>query len=221
MTLRDMLQFEDDRRRPPPAVARYVADDGREFVLDRRGPAVLMKFENSAEVWVLEPVPAPRGDVIYRNDLGKPVLRATRLGGLTLFTPEQPSGAAAALAGEAGEIGFMPPVSGGGLLQKLAQASGKASQAAQHLIAFEAEQVFPGSEPLIADAAVVAAEAIVRLTQKTGGRQALAKIAKIVLVPGDHPEVKIKGEVIDIMVAPARGPAGRPSSERIVAALTR
>nr|QQZ52104.1 DUF4908 domain-containing protein [Phenylobacterium glaciei] len=42
---------------------------------------------------------APRGDIIYKNDLGEPVLRATRLGGLTLFTPDRPGGTAAALAG--------------------------------------------------------------------------------------------------------------------------
>ena len=44
---------------------------------------------------MLQPQPAPRGDVIYKNDLGEPVLRATRLGGVTVFTDHGPAGSAA------------------------------------------------------------------------------------------------------------------------------
>jgi hypothetical protein len=75
-----------------PPVARYVSEDGDAFVLDRSQTRVYMKFEDSSEIWTLRPYPAPRGDVIYKNDLGEPMLRATRLGGLTLFTPDRPGG---------------------------------------------------------------------------------------------------------------------------------
>src|SRR5688500_18964728 len=73
-----------------PPVARDVSQEGDAFVLDRSQPRPLLKFDDSPEVWALRPHPAPRGDVIYKNDLGEPVLRATRLGGLTLFTPSRP-----------------------------------------------------------------------------------------------------------------------------------
>ena len=80
----------DGRRFSAPPVGRYVVEDGRAFVLDRSTPRPLMKFENSAEVWVLQAQPAPRGDIIYKNDLGEPVLRATRLGGCLLYTSPSP-----------------------------------------------------------------------------------------------------------------------------------
>ena len=69
---------------PSPAssqpIARFVSQEGETFVLDRSQARPLMKFDDSPEVWVLRPQVAPRGDVIYMNDLDEPVLRATRLG---------------------------------------------------------------------------------------------------------------------------------------------
>src|SRR5438045_3198276 len=44
-----------------PPVARYVTEDGDVFTLDRTQPKPLLKFENSFEVWALQPQPAPRG----------------------------------------------------------------------------------------------------------------------------------------------------------------
>lgn len=77
-----------------PPIARYVSEEGRVFILDRTQSVPMMKFEDSPEVWALAPNPAPRGDIIYKNDLGEPVLRITRLGGFTLFTDARPSGEA-------------------------------------------------------------------------------------------------------------------------------
>ena len=79
---------------------------------------------------MLQPQPAPRGDIIYKNDLGQPVLRATRLGGLTVFTQERPSGAPAALVGDSNPL-RLPVLGPEALLQKLAQASARASRAAR------------------------------------------------------------------------------------------
>src|SRR3990167_365107 len=59
-----------------PQIACYISEDGRVFTLDRTHPAPLLKFEDNPEVWALAPNPAPRGDVIYKNDMGEPVLRA-------------------------------------------------------------------------------------------------------------------------------------------------
>ncbi|HWW27986.1 MAG TPA: DUF4908 domain-containing protein, partial [Caulobacter sp.] len=79
----------ETRKAPAPPIARYVAETGDAFILDRAAPQPLLKFENSSEVWVLSPQPAPRGDTIYKNELGEPVLRASKLGGMTLFTRER------------------------------------------------------------------------------------------------------------------------------------
>ena len=95
------------RRVAAPPVARYVSEAGGGFIFDQAAPQPLMKFDNSTEIWVLSPQPASRGDVIYRNDLGEPVLRVTKLGGMILFTDDAPMGAAAALSGRASSI--QPP----------------------------------------------------------------------------------------------------------------
>ena len=206
----------DSRRFSAPPVARYTVEDGGGFILDRSTPRPLVKFEDSAEVWVLQPQPAPRGDIIYKNDLGEPVLRATRLGGLTVFTRQRPSGAAAALAAGANPL-RLPTLGPEALLQRLAQASARASRAARRLIPFEAD-ASPETAPLVADAAMVAAEAVVRLAADPSGREALSGVNKVTLVEGRRPGASLRGGVILITITPQDGLAGRPSSERILAA---
>lgn len=202
------------RHSSTPPIARYVSEDGQVFVLDRTQGRPLLKFENSPEVWALQPMPAPRGDVIYKNDLGEPVLRATRLGGVTLFTDTRPAGAAAALAGDGPSL-KLAPLGPQALLERLAQASLRASRAARRTILFEAEAT-PGSSALIADAATVTSVAVVRMSRRKDGRAMLAQFRKVLLVEGKKSQAVIEDEVLRITVAPSQGLAGRPSSDRII-----
>lgn len=217
-TLREGLfgpKPSDGRQAVGPPVARYVSADGDGFILDRSVPRPLLKFDNSPEVYALSPYPAPRGDVIYKNDLGEPVLRATRLGGITVFTNDRPAGSAAALAGPSAALRLAnsgPQV----LLERLGQASARASRAARRLIPFDAEAT-PGSAALIADAAMVASEAIVRMGRK-GEAKAISQIGRVRLVEGGKSQIQFDRGVMILTVAPTQGLAGRPSSNRIVAA---
>lgn len=208
------------RRGPPvvagPPVARYVSDDGHSFVLDRSQPRPLLRFEDNPEVWVLHPQPAPRGDVIFKNELGEPVLRATRLGGFTLFTPHRPGGEAVSLAGEGASLRLLP-IGPHALLERLALASGRISRAARRLVVVQAE-ASPASSALMADAALVTSVALVRMADKPGGRKLLAGIEKISLVEGKKPSARMNAGELLITVAPQQGMAGRPSSHRIVMA---
>jgi hypothetical protein len=206
--------FEAQSNAPP--VARYVSQDGDGFVLDRSNGRALLKFDNSPEVWALQPHPAPRGDVIYKNDLGEPVLRATRLGGVTLFTEQRPGGSAAALAGGGTPL-RLSPLGPQALLERLAQASARASHAAKRLIPFDADAT-PASSALIADAATVASEAVVRMTRRSDGRALLARFKQVRLAEGRRPQAEVVHGALQITVTPGLGVAGRPSSERIVAA---
>ena len=79
-------------RRSLPPSARYVAGTGQGFTLDVTGARPLLRFDRSTEIWVLRPTPAPRGDIIYRNDNGDQVLRVTPDGGVTLYTTAAPQG---------------------------------------------------------------------------------------------------------------------------------
>ncbi len=203
-------------RQASPPIARYVSEDGDGFVLDRSQPRVYMKFDDSPEIWALRPHPAPRGDVIYKNDLGEPMLRATRLGGLTLFTADRPGGSPAALTGASGAL-RLAPLSPQALLEKLAQASARATRAARRLIPFEAD-ASPASSAVVADAAAVTAEAVVRISRRPDGRSLLSRVKKVKLVEGRRPSAILYGEEMRITVTPADGLYGRPSSDRIMQA---
>jgi hypothetical protein len=217
--LQNILPFGDNRGAPTPPVARYVGAEGQSFVLDRAsGPQPLLKFDDSPEVWVLAPSPAPRGDIIYRNDLGAPVLRSTRLGGLTLFSPKEPEGSPVAMAGEADDLQPPPGIPPGALLQRMIQASARASRAAQHLITFSAPNVSPQSAPLFADAVTIAAEALVRLSHRADGHAFLIKLDKLIFLQGAKPEAIMIGPVMQITVTPGKGYGGRPSSDKVVKA---
>lgn len=197
-------------------LARYVSEEGRVFVLDRTQPVPMLKFEDSPEVWVLLPSPAPRGDVIYKNDLGEPVLRATRLGGFTLFTEDRPNGEAVSLAGGGSPL-RLPPMSPQALGERMLQASYRSGRAARHSIAFQAEAT-PASSALMGDAAVVVTLALFRLAEDGGGRP-VGRFNLVLFEEGKKPSAMLKDNVLRIVVAPAVGLAGRPSSKRVLKAV--
>jgi hypothetical protein len=229
LTLGDFLGARpaEPQRSAAPAVGRYVDDDGdTSFVLDRSTNMILLRFEDSPEIWVLTPQPAPHGDIIYKNDVGEPMLRSTWLGGLTLFTHGHPSGAAASLVGEAQELHPTPILSPSALLLRLTQASARSARVAQRPVEFEAPDVTPLTASLVADAALVATEAITKATQTPRGRQMVSKLNRVSLVLGRKPTVTFSQGVLQITIAPPIGGlpardcvAGRPSSLRIAVAL--
>lgn len=206
----------ETRKAPAPPVARYVAETGDAFILDRASPQPLMKFENSSEVWVLSPQPAPRGDTIYKNEMGEPVLRASKLGGMTLFTAERPGGDAAALMGKASSIQPPPFISVNALFQRLVQASARASRAAQHRVAFETvDDATPATSVLVADTATVTAEAFERMARE-GRRGLMARVTRVLLAEGHKPGASLKGGDLTVTYASGKGLSGRPSSKRII-----
>jgi hypothetical protein len=207
------------RRSDPPA-GRWQADPGDAFILDRSNARPLLRFDSSPEIWVLQVVPAPRGDVIYKNDSGRSMLRATMVGGMTLFTPQRPAGSAAAYAGAAPPLRFMQPLGPTGLFRVLAQSSVRASRAAQHLIGMDTEWD-ADSAWLQADAAVVAAEAFVRMAEMPNGRRLMARVASITIVAGARPGARLAGGTLTLTITPRMGIAGRPSSDRIIQAIGR
>jgi hypothetical protein len=206
---------EDDRNAPAPPVARYVSDQGQTFVLDRSSTPPLLKFDDTGEVLALNPTPAARGDTIYRDDMGQPVLRITRLGGLTVFFPGRPGGAPVALEGQAPMIRLLP-MTPASLLQHLAQASFRATHAARHLIVFDAQDPPPGSEALFADSAFVTAQALVRISDQHRGENALTRLARVLFEPGPREMVSFNKGVLHVIVNVSQGLAGRPSSARII-----
>jgi len=225
-TLRDALfggrHADGGRRLNVPIIARFASDGGDRFVLDRSQDLPLLRFDDHREIWVLSPSRAARGDMIYKNDAGRPVLRATQTGGLTLFTLERPAGAAAALEGRALPVRLIiGPMAPNALLQRLAQASARASRAAQKLITFDAEDVTPESSYLYADTAAIAADAFVQVARRPDNKAVMSTLGRVRLIEGRKVEVRQKGPDLQITIVIDDGLAGRPSSERIVKALDR
>lgn len=206
---------------PPPPVARYRLDIGASFVVDRVGrDQILLKFDGGDEVWALKGVGAAHGDMVFKNDVGEPVLRATRWGGMTLFTPSLPEGAPASLAGEALAIHARAQIGLQALTAVFTQASARAGRASGRTVSFNGQNVPAAFDWLFADAAQLAADAFVRAAQD-GRRALLARFSEVDLAAGRAPDVVVVGPAVRITVAPERGVAGRPSSRRIQAVVAR
>jgi hypothetical protein len=209
---------------PPVGLYRDDQDSDPPFVLDRSSSTVLLRFIDSQEIWVLTPQPAPRGDTLYKNDAGEPMLRVTRLGGLTLFTVDHPAGTPAALVGDAPPIRLPPLANYGAWALRITQATARSSHALQHGVVFEAQDVTQQSAAMIADAASVTAEAVIFIAHHPDGKRALTRLAKVMLSPGRKSSVAFSGGVLQVTVAPKPGAPlgdliGRPSSRRIELAL--
>ncbi len=224
-SLGDFL-FGAPRVAAPPAVSRYrVEEGGGSFVLDTAdgAKAAYLKFEGSPEIWALHPTAGPRGDIIYKNDVDEPVLRATRLGGVTLFTPDQPEGMPAAFMGQAQPPHMVMDMGPDVLWGIFVQASARASRIAQHLVVFEGPQdITPATAPVFADAAVLTSQAFAKIGgQGKSGHTLVARFMRVEFNAGRGAAATARGEIIRITVCPDQGVAGRPSSERIANVISR
>ncbi len=213
-SLRDRL-FE----RGLPETARYVSSNGDGFVLDSSGPRPLFRYDRSPEIWVLRATPAPRGDVIYRNDAGDQVLRVTPDGGLTLFSARAPSGLPASSTGPAEPL-IPPAVSIGQLLNHLVRQSDQAGRALGHTVEISAPDLAPSSGAAVADAVTIAVDSIIRMARNVSLREKAAEVQRILIVEGSTPAATFSGGTLRLAINPAQGVAGRPSSARIVRVLS-
>ena len=206
-----------------PAVARYEVG-ASSFVLDTApGKQAFLKFEDNPEIWVLRATSGPRGDVIYKNDMDEPMVRATRLGGITLFTPTQPDGMPAAFIGQGSTLHSPRDMEPEELFNIFVQASARVSHMAQHLVVFEgAQDITAASAPVFADAAILTSQAFTRVGGKgKEGRMLVARFVKVEFNAGKDAAASARGQVVQITVCPDQGVAGRPSSERIASVISR
>jgi hypothetical protein len=201
-------------RRSGPPTARYVSGTGQAFVLDTSGSRPLMRFERSTEVWVLRPTPAPRGDIIYRNDNGDQILRVTPDGGMTLYTTSAPQGSPVSRAGDAQGLA-RATLNGAQLVDYFMRQSYRASQALGRLIVIDVD-IQPGSEQLAADAVSAASDAIVRMARSSNLRGEVDRVRRVVVSDQGRPAVTLSQGTLRIVIDPRAGLAGRPSSARIV-----
>jgi len=203
-------------RRGLPASGRYVSDGGEAFILDGAGGLPLFRFERRPETWVLRATPAPRGDIIYRNDAGSQILRVTPSGGITLYTTLAPNGAPVARTGEAAPL-TLPTLGPVRLFSLMTQRGSLVSQALGRLVVINLSG--ERSEALMVDALIVSTEAVIRMAASPTFRASIATLRSITLVEGNRSSVTFTGGDLRVVVDPDEGQAGRPSSARIIRAV--
>jgi len=197
-----------------PDSGRYVSDTGQGFILDRSNPSTLMRFDRSTEVWVLRPSPAPRGDVIFRNDAGDQVLRVTPDGGMTLYTTTTPQGAPVSLAGPAPEL-LAPTLTAFQLMDFILRQSDRATRAVGRIVVVDMD-IEPGSESVATDALSTAVDAIARMARSPNLRRDVARVERIIITDIGPRQVSFSRGTLRIVIDADSGFAGRPSSARIV-----
>ena len=207
---------QDGRTQAPPKIAHFVSEDGESFVLDESSGNPLIRFDGDDEVFALTATPGPKGDVIFKNDIGQPVLKSTRWGGMILFSEDRPMGDPVAVTGKAEAFvpGRMSPTL---LFQTLVRASRRVSIALGRNLGFDAPDVTPGTDYLYADAADVTSAAFVKIAAQTNGKHVLQPIQQVQLVEGRPPSATVTNGVLVLKLDVSRGTwGGRPSSKRIV-----
>lgn len=205
----------NDQMHSIPSTARFSTDDGGWFILDRsQKPNLLRCNDDPDEIWVVSPSRGPRGDILFKDDIGDVLLRVTKFGGVTLFTASQPMGVAATLEGKAAPLHPMP-MGLGGLYQRMVLASRGSTHAAHHLVEFEAPEADAHSAAAIADAALLAMNAIVAASSQAQGRAAIAHLTKVLLLHGSRNGAWMQHGVLIIQINPGDGYSGHPSSARL------
>ena len=79
----------------------------------------------------------------------------------------------------------------------------------------DAWEVWSGRFP--ARQTLEASEAVVRLSRRADGGRALSRVRKVRLTEGRKSQALVKQGVLQVVVSPRQGLAGRPSSDRIIA----
>jgi hypothetical protein len=211
-------QAQDGRAGSTPIVAHFVSERGEGFVLDESQDTPLLRFDGDDEVFQLTARPGANGDVIFKNDVGEPVLKATRLGGMILFAGSRAdAGDPAAVTGKA--EAFTPDhLTPAELWLHMNKSSVRVSHACNHLVAFNADEDTPGDRVinLFAEAVSVASDALVQIA---GGasRRTLDRLHEVHLIEGRPPGAHVEKGVLIIKVDPEKGAwGGHPSSKRIL-----
>lgn len=202
-----------------PASGRYVSESGESFIFDGSGARPLFRFERRSETWVLRTSPAPRGDVIYRNDAGSQILRVTPEGGVTLYTTRAPSGSPASIAGPAQPLS-LPQITPTQLITFSIQQSGRMSAALGHLVTVNIELDRPGLEPVVAETISVVTEAVLRMARSATVRGQVEQMRLVQIEESNRAAVTFSNGTLTILVVGNQGLAGRPSSARIIRAVS-
>ena len=207
-----------------PIVAHFVSARGAGFVLDESQAEPLLRFDGDDEVFQLTAKSGANGDITFRNDVGEPVLKATQLGGMILFSgAHEDVGDPAAVTGQA--AAFAPDrLTLTELWLEMAKSQLRVSHACNHRIDINADkdnidEGIPNETiiNLFAESVSVTTGALIQVASQADSRHALDKLHEVDLIEGRPPSAHIENGVLIVKLDPSRGAwGGHPSSKRIM-----
>jgi hypothetical protein len=208
----------------PPAAraaALFALEGGGEIVFDRSHDPPLVKFANRGEIWALKAAPGPRGDTLYASDVGAVLVRAAKIGGVTVYTAAYPNGAAAAYLGPAPALAESPPRPGASQAA-LRRLKTEGSHLAGRPISVDAPPVADeAAAALLAEAAENTLSAVTTLASRPEGAGRFKALTGVQIAFATAPGARLLGGVLHIDLARGGGVGGRPSSALILRALDR
>ncbi|WP_233356682.1 DUF4908 domain-containing protein [Hirschia baltica] len=208
----DLVSMLNAQLAPSTRPAYYRdSSSGRRFLFDRTGPHALLKYEDEDEVFALRASNGPRGDQFYRTDTGRVFLRVTELGNVIVFPFGDRHGAPTTL--DATSNAIIPPPHPTDFKEALRQVSSNLAETLGEAPRISVDKALSDYADWTMEA-VQTASIGVELAKK----YANVDLRSISLKQGDAARLSIQGTSLSIVIAPADGFAGRPSSEAIAKA---
>lgn len=207
----------------PSRIGYFQTLDGSiGFILDRSGETPKQRYDGSPEILLLDPAPAARGDIVFRQSDGLMVLRETPFGAMTFFSRRYAKGVAVVHLSDAVPLVSSPrsadevAASANALAEHLTQTLG--GKVAVTLPVIPLSPIALG----ILDEAVVntglAFDRILSVPARAGGLPALVHAVEYRIAAKPNGSLG-KGTLI-IAVAPSLGLMGRLSSLEIESLLS-
>jgi hypothetical protein len=214
-------------------VERYVlASDDRALLIQARTRTARVKFlcgpedprldctldpeAPAAEIYLLTVTRGPRGDSIFKNADGEPLLRIASYGGATVFWPGEGQGNAASKSFGDDRGVELARTDLETAERRAKSATAVISALAGAPITFDIVSAPPGENAdaaVLADAVVRAAIGIKKVADDPTGARALAeRVKRVVFDVGSAPGVSFDGAALLVTYVPDQDIAGRPSS---------
>ena len=213
--LRDRLLRNDRSQQTAGWYQR--ADTGDFFLFDRSNTVALLKErdDDEAEVMVLFGNRAPGGGTSFVTDTGREIIRVTGLGGTTYFPYDAPDGVIAEYASPAG--GLAPqPRSPDEVRQRAVELANELARILDRDISVEYTPAPRAGLGVQYDAINVIEQAF---RDAADQRRRFRDVEQVDVTTGDQPGAYRVAETLVVVIAPAFGYAGRPSSGFIADAL--
>jgi uncharacterized protein DUF4908 len=204
-----------------PRDGTYLADRTG-FLLDHMGDQVRLRFADNEEVFYLSTEAAPLGARVFKYDTGAEALRVTGWGGVTLYTPDQPSGIPAEYIDVVHSVD-PPPVAAKDVKLFAAGLAKELAARTDFAVGFAADwdelSRSAAARMLACDAMRDATYALEQAANSVKRNVISDELHVVHVIEGKSPSAAVRRGVLTITVDPKTAPSARPSSLAIARVL--